>query len=122
MKIIRNNSDFCVFHLFNPNLLKVDKLLTYLADLDIHISPVEDSEFSSRINSILSNDTLRSTISGIITDLDDSKLLNLIASVVPNCDFTQCFLNHCGFEWPEINNEYIEKYINYFNSIKFLEA
>ena len=121
MKIIKSYPDFSVFHLFNSNLLRIDTLLNYLNDLDKKISCVEDEDFACTVEKFLSNEELKNDISGIITDLDKNKLLDLIANVLPNSDFTVAYLDKLNFKWPEIDINYIRKYINYFDSINFLD-
>lgn len=121
MKIIKSCPNFSIFHLFNSNLLRIDTLLDYLNYLGKKISCVEDEDFACTVEKFLSNDELKNDISGIITDLDKNKLLDLIANVLPNSDFTVAYLNKLGFKWPEIDINYIRKYINYFNSINFLD-
>ncbi len=121
VKIIQSNPEFSVFHLFNSNLLRIDTLLNYLDCLNRTITCVDDKDFSCTIEKFLSNDELKNDIAGIITDLDKDKLLNLIAHIIPNDDFTINYLTHLGFQWPEIDIDYIKKYLHYFDSINFLD-
>lgn len=121
MKIIKSSPDFSVFHLFNSNLLRIDILLNYLDYLDKKISCVDDEDFACTVEKFLSNEELKNDISGIITDLDKNKLLDLIVNVLPNCDFTVAYLNKLGVKWPKIDINYIRKYINYFDSINFFD-
>ena len=121
VRIIKSNPEFIVFHLFNDNFVRLDTLLANLNSLDIHIKPVSDEEFSKKITTFLSSESLRNEISGIITDLDNNKLLNLINDIIPNSEFTKSYLKLLNFEWPEIDITYISKYIQYFRDIKYLE-
>lgn len=121
IQIIKSNPDFSVFHLFNSNLLRIDILLSYLECLNKKISCVDDNDFAHTIDEFLSSDELKNDIAGIITDLDRNRLLNLIANVLPNSDFTVAYLDKLGFKWPEIDINYIKKYIDYFDSINFLD-
>lgn len=121
IKIIKSNPKFTVFHLFNNNLVRLDTLLANLNSLNIHIKPVSDEDFSKAITTFLNSESLRNDISGIITDLDKNKLLNLINNILPASDFTQSYLKLLGFSWPKIDINYINKYIQYFRDIKYLE-
>lgn len=121
IKIIKSNPKFTVFHLFNNNLVRLDTLLANLNSLNIHIKPVSDEDFSKAITTFLNSESLRNDISGIITDLDKNKLLNLINNLLPASDFTQSYLKLLGFSWPKIDINYINKYIQYFRDIKYLE-
>ena len=69
---------------------------------------------------MLKNNEQKNKINGIITDLDDNKLLNLVNYVIPNADLSTRYLKLINFEWPDINEEYIKKYIKYLNKIKYI--
>ena len=120
VKILQDNPKFTVFHLFNNNFIKIDKLLEILNKLDEKIVPVTDDEFKEKINIALKDKYLRNEINGIVTDLDENKLLNLINYIIPNCEFTQKYLKTIGFTWPRIEEEYIKKYIEYFRKINYI--
>lgn len=121
IKIIKSNPSFTVFHLFNNNLVRLDTLLANLNSLNINIRPVSDEEFSKTITTFLNSESLRNEISGIITDLDKNKLLNLINTILPASEFSQSYLKLLGFSWSKIDINYINKYIKYFRDIKYLE-
>ena len=63
---------------------------------------------------------MKNEISGIITDLNQDKLLNLINNIIPDSEFTQKYLLTLGFEWPKIDEKYIKKYIEYFKGRKYI--
>ena len=121
IRIIKSNPSFTVFHLFNNNIVRLDTLLANLNTLDIYIKPVSDEDFSKIITNFLNSDSLRNEISGIIPDLNKSKLLNIVNNILPVSEFTQYYLKQLGFEWPIIDINYITKYIQYFRNIKYLE-
>ena len=120
VKIIENNPKFTVFHLFNNNFIGIKRVIDILASLDEKIRLVTDEEFKEKINIALKDKTLRNEINGIITDLDENKLLNLINTIIPNCEFTHKYLETIGFEWSKIEEEYITKYVEYFKKIKYI--
>lgn len=119
IKIAETNPEFTVFHLFNDNTITCKNLIDILASLGIYIKPVSDEDFKNCINTFLSNNTLKESISGIITDLDKNKSLNLISNIIPDAKFTKKYLNFIDFKWPMIDNKYIQKYIKYFTDIRY---
>ena len=120
IKIMESNPKFTVFHLYNNNLIGIKKVLEILNTLGEEIRFVSDDEFKEKINLALKDPILKNDISGIITDLDENKLLNLINYIIPNCDFTNKYLQKIGFKWPKIDETYIKKYIEYFKNIKYI--
>lgn len=119
-KIVENNPQFTVLHLFNNNFIGISKVIDILKTLNENIAFVSDEEFKQKIDSALKDKQLKNEISGIITDLDENKLLNLINYIIPNCELTQKYLDTIGFSWPNIDEEYITKYLEYFKKIKYI--
>ena len=120
ISIINSNPRFTVFHLFNDNFIKIKRLLEILNSLGINISPVSNEEFSKQIRTLLKDKILKSNLSGIITDLNEDRLLDLINYNIPNSEFTKEYLKKLNFKWPLIDYEYISKYIEYFKDIKYM--
>ena len=120
VKITQNNPKFTVLHIFNNNFIGISDVLETLRQMEEKIELVSDEEFKNKINFALKDKILKNEINGIITDLDENKLLNLINSIIPNCDFTQKYLETIGFKWPQIDKEYIRKYVEYFKKIKYI--
>lgn len=114
VKIVENKCNLPVLHLCNPNLIQIPILLNYLNQLNFDIRLVTNDEFTSRINEFLKDKNLRNQISGIINDLDKNKSINLVSSIIINSDFSKNYLEKIGFKWPEITEDYIQKFIEYF--------
>ena len=119
VRIVCDNPDFTVFHLFNTNLISFENIISILKDLGYYINSVSDEVFANTISDYLRDEELKNKISGIITDLDKDKLLSLMFNVIPSAYFTTKYLYTLGFKWPIINHEYIEKYMNYFKNINY---
>ena len=120
IKIIQDDTKFSVLHIFNHHFIKIDKLLQIMENLDEKIVPVTDTIFKEKVTAALRDKELKKDISGIITDLDENKLLNLIHNIIPNSEFTQKYLRTLNFEWPIIDEEYIKKYLEYFKKMKYI--
>ena len=120
VKVVKDNTKFTILHIFNHNFIKISKIIDILNQLEEKIVPVNDDEFKKKINLALKDKELKSQISGILTDLDENKQLNLINDIIPNSDFTKIYLQTLGFKWPKIDEEYIKKYINYFKALKYI--
>ncbi|MCF0125945.1 MAG: amino acid adenylation domain-containing protein [Clostridia bacterium] len=114
VKIIKSNPKFSVFHICNNQYVKI-KDFAKTAKLKL----VTDDIFSNTIKEYLNNPELRNSISGLITDLNSNKLFVIENNVFINSNFTNAYLNKLNFNWPNIDNNYIEKYINYFKEIKY---
>ena len=120
LKILQHNSECNVFHIYNPKLLAVTTLLSALGELGINIKPVNDEEMSQKLVEILNDDSRKDILSGIIHDIDANKKLVYTSNVRINYNFTDTYLKNIGFEWKEIDKDYIFRYMNYFRRIGFI--
>ena len=120
VKVVKDNTKFTILHIFNHNFIKISKIIDILNQLEEKIVPVNDDEFKKKINLALKDKELKSQISGILTDLDENKQLNIVNNIIPNSNFTKKYLQTLGFKWPNIDEEYIKKYINYFKALKYI--
>lgn len=121
IKILNYTSDCNVFHIYNTKLLPVSLLVNTLSELNIDLLPVSDVMMKDILTGILSDNSRKNILSGIIYDLDDSKRLVYTSNIRLNANFTEAFLNKISFDWKEIDKNYIIKYINYFRKINFID-
>ena len=54
--------------------------------------------------------------------MDENDKLNYDSNIRIENDFTVEYLRKLGFEWNDIDFEYIKKYVEYFRNIGFLEV
>ena len=120
IKIMQNyDKEFSVFHIYDNNHVYFNELQKYLEDLEIKLKNVSHEEFVNKINKIL-NKKEENIILGIINDLGKDKKLSYTSKISIFSEFTQEFLRKLGFVWPNIDKEYIFKYIKYLKGINFL--
>ena len=81
---------------------------------------VSDRKFSKKVNEFLKDPILKNEVSGIITDLNSKKLFRLNANILLDSKFSSKYLQKLGFVWPQIDENYIRKYITYFKEINLL--
>lgn len=118
-KIIKYASPYSVYHLFNNKHVNMLKTIYYLKEYGINIKIVNNNKFLDVVNNILEDD--KKILSGIINDFDNKKQLVYESNITLNNDFTNEFLHKVGFDWPEIDKEYIFKYLDYLKSIHYIE-
>ncbi len=121
IRILEYSSKCNMFHLYNPNLLPVELFYRVLkTDLNIDLVPLSNKLLSYLITGILQDEKNKKILSGIIYDLDKNKNLIYTSKIKLNADFTKAYLNKIGFQWKNIDKDYIIKYMNYFEKIKFI--
>ena len=122
IKIIQNyNKYYTVFHLYNNNHVILSNFIKYLKKSNIDIKFINEYKFKEKIEKVL-NENDRDILSGIVNDLDENKKLRYNSKINITNEFTRGFLYKIGFEWPIIDEKYVEKYIQYLIKVKFLKG
>ena len=121
IKILEHNSICNVFHIYNPKLLSIKLLVNTLNELGIDIKGVDNKTMSDKLVEILNDDFKKEILSGIIHDIDSKKQLIYTSNVKIDYEFSEKYFEKIGFEWKEIDKEYILKYMEYFKRIGFIE-
>ncbi len=120
--ILQNNiRDFSIYHLYNNHSIYLKNFVDILNMNDIKLKFVESKKFKSSIKKILDESELQDQLSGIINDLNENYDLIYEKDVDLSSTLTQFFLQRLGFEWPKIEENYIQKYINYMKKINFFK-
>lgn len=103
-----SNKNNRIFHIFNHNHLYLKDLLEFLNSLNYKIEVIEESKFKNKINSILNDDKQKSILNNLINDFGKDLKLNYESNIHIKSDFTIQYLNKIGFNWPNIDLNYIE--------------
>lgn len=121
LNIIRtNNRAGRIFHMLNHKTIKTNKLIQILNSLGIKIESVDIKRFYQLIESSmysLQSDSLR----GLVLDLGEEPLNQLSAKIQIQSNITQAFLAETGFEWPDINEDYLRKLLEHMIGVGFLQ-
>ena len=121
IEIAKHDHNFNVLHLFNTNLIDFPNVIAILNNLGYKMSMVSDKFFANKVKKFLKDEKLKSQISGLIPDLNKNKTLSVVAKTLPNAYFSSQFLKTIGFEWPMIDKDYIEQFLDYFNKLGYLK-
>ena len=121
IKILDYNSPCNVFHLYNPNLLPINLFYDTILRRGISLTPVSNTIMTYIIKGILSDDSKKSIISGIVQDLDKNKEFTYISKIGLDASFTKQYLAALGFNWNTFDSSYINKCFNYFEQVGFID-
>ena len=118
---VANYTSYCnVLHIYNNNLLPIKLFIETLSELGINLLPVPEKMMTDIITGILADNNRKDILSGIIYDLNENKQLVYTSRIRLNSNFTEGFLEKIGFNWKNIDKEYIIKYICYLKKINFI--
>lgn len=96
-----------VFHLLNPNLVNIYDLTLILNKYEKNMKFISENEF----NNFIRNEENNNYLENFITDLNNSTSLNYDTDIHINDELTRVFLKYNGFQWPKIDNDYLELFI-----------
>ena len=122
LKLIQySNSSNRIFHLLNHKYINILSFIDTINKFYDKIEIVNNDTFSNIINKYLNDSNKENYLLGIINDFDENRKISYSSHVKINSDFTIKYLNKIGFEWPELNEEYIIKFLNFFNDLNLLK-
>jgi amino acid adenylation domain-containing protein/thioester reductase-like protein len=122
IKLIQNDKESkCrVYHLFNHKKINMNDLVNTINSADFSVELIDSGSFNQYIKQVSQDPKKQEFLRGIITDFDKHKSLNYNTDITIKSEITINALKKTNFEWPEINNEYILKILNYMQEIKFI--
>lgn len=109
-----------VFHMLNHKTIKTDKFRQILAALGIEIEAVDLKTFYQLVEDAMhlsQSDSLR----GLVLDLSEETPNQPAGKIEILSDITQAYLRQTGFEWPEVNADYLKKLLEHMIRVGFLQ-
>jgi thioester reductase-like protein len=122
VKIAQYADKQCVFHLNSNRPIYFDRFLEIVRELGIPMKIVEGSEFNTALDKTAKDNSTEYIYEAFQNDMDENGKLLYDSNIHIVNDFTMWFMNKVGFEWCEIDLEYIKGYIEYFRKLGYLEV
>ena len=112
------NTKHTVFNLNSYKPLYFDKFVEILKRLGIEMNIVDGKTFINKIKLPGSEEMYEA----LINDMDENGNLVYDSNIRILNDFTKEYMKMIGFEWSDIDFDYIKRYIEYFREIGYLEV
>ncbi|NLV20788.1 MAG: amino acid adenylation domain-containing protein [Syntrophomonadaceae bacterium] len=109
-----------IFHVFNHKTIHLNDLTKAAHQCGYPIKNLNRGDYEDKIKEIQTDPYRRDLLTGIINDFSINRSIGLQNFAVIDSGITVDYLHQLGFEWPEINFEYLEKLIHYMESIGFI--
>ena len=103
-----------IFHIFSNRLIPIDILLDVFRDYGF------DCKFTG-YNNFISNLHLQENekiLKYIISDLNQDKQFDYSSDIIIDQNITNQFLDFVGFDWSEIDSDYLKRFFDKSNFIK----
>ena len=111
-----------VFHISNIKHAKMKQLGEDFSKLGYTLKVVDRIKFTEALTATTKQKGREHIFNAFITDLDENNQLNTIGDIYADSNYTAGYLRALGFEWNEIDLEYLAKYVAYFEKIGYLEG
>lgn len=121
VKIAQYSHHHSVFHMYNYKHLEFGQLLDYLQKSGISVRVQKGEEFNQKMQDLLKNPDKEYLYRIFQNDFDQDGNLSYIHDIIVKCKFTAWFMRKIGFEWPEIDENYIEGYVSYFKELGYFD-
>lgn len=116
----RFNAEQTVFHINSTKVVYMKRLLEYLSRLGYDIEIVSGTEFTELLRATAKASGTQHIFETFINDMDENDRLNYESNIHIENSFTVDYLKQLGFEWNDIDFEYLKKYVEYFRKIGVL--
>lgn len=109
-----------VFHVYNSHQIYIGDIVEGMKKVGLTLEGVEEDEFRESFNQALEDETKQEAISGLVTAMGMGKGKDRGLVKVDN-QYTTQILYRMGYNWPLINEEYLEMFIKYLKEMNFFE-
>lgn len=117
LKILKTKeSSGRVFHIFDHKKTKIKNMVEMIRKTGIKIKVLDEEKY----NEYIENKAKQNMLSGLVIYLDETGELAYKSLINVDSKISQKYLAKLGFEWPEINEEYIKKLIDYIKKEKYI--
>lgn len=118
MSIVRNfDIEKTVFHINNPKTIRLSKMFAILKSFGFEVNGIADLTFSDTLKELSMQKEKAHIYEAFINDFNEASQINYNSNILIENDFTVEYLKCLGFEWSDIDIEYLRKYIEYFRKI-----
>ncbi len=123
MKIASHfNTDYTIFHINSHKPIYLDRFVEVMQDLGVNINVVSGSEFAQNLREVAKIPQLAYIFEAFINDIDEQGQLIYDSNIRIQNEFTVKYLNALGFDWCEIDYDYIQKWVQYFKQLGYLNV
>ncbi len=109
------------YHIFNHHYITTINFLNMIKELNYKVKILKKSGFQNYIRDLSQTGDKKEEVNYLKNVFEYEKLLDDHYKVQIESGITQEFLKRTGFEWPEVNRDYILKIIQYMQKTGFLK-
>lgn len=122
MSVVRHfDNEKTVFHINNPKAIKLHKMFESFKALGIEVNGIDDFTFAEMLKELSKQKEKAHIYEAFINDFNEVSQINYDSNIRIENDFTVQYLKQLGFEWSDIDIDYLRKYVEYFKIMGVLQ-
>lgn len=122
MTITRHfSSEQTVFHISNPNVITLNAMFNLFSELGIEVTGVDTETFDHYLQTVTKQEGMEGVLDAFVNDFDGKNQLSYDSQISIENDFTVRYLKALGFVWADVGMDYLQKYVEYFRKIGYME-
>ncbi len=123
MKVAQHfNRNYTVFHINSHKPLYMDKFVELANEMGIPMQVIPGKTFAEALREIAKNSETAYIFEAFINDMDEQEKLVYDTNIRIENEFTVQYLNALGFDWSQIDYEYVQKWVQYFRNLHVLNV
>ena len=111
-----------VFHLNSHKNLYFDRMVTLMNDLGIPLEVVDGDAFTAKLQKLSGDEKQGYIYEAFQNDLDENGKLVYDSNIHILNEFTVWFMGKLGFDWTDIDYDYVKGYVDYFRKLGYLNV
>ena len=122
VKIAQYADKQTVFHLNSNRNLYFNRMIKIMNALGIKMEVVDGDAFNRTLQLLAKDANTEYIYEAFQNDMDENGKLVYDSNIHILNDFTIWFMKKLGFEWAEIDFDYVKGYVEYFRNLGYLEV
>ena len=119
VKIVQHfDNEYTVFHVNSNKVLYFNRLVEILRIINVPMEIVSGETFLEKLKGSMASDDAY-VYEAFVNDIDNKGRLAYDSNIHIDNDFTIAYLKQYGFEWTEIDIEYIKGYVEYLKGLSY---
>lgn len=116
------NTRHNTFHINSTKVVYIDRLMALFGSLGVKVEITDGAVFTRTLREAAKQSGTEYLFETFINDMDENEQLNYDSNIRIDNDVTADYLRRIGFEWGDIGEEYLSKWVRWFRDVGYWRA
>ena len=108
-----------VFHINSTKVVYIDRLMKIFNSFGLNVKTVSGAEFAETLRAAAKRSETEYLFETFINDMDKNEQLDYDSNIRIDNAATENYLRRLGFEWGDVGEEYLGKWVRWFRDIGY---